>query len=375
MGAEQKNAAGRSLAPWCIRHRFEAGSPVALVFNPNSRLGPRARICKEGSPTMKDSNTADAQSNGLFWGVDVASDKLDLGCHDEAEVVSFENSADGIGQLVEHVQHEPLTLLVVEATGGYETLLVKELAKAGLAVVVINPRQLRAFATAVGELAKTDAIDARLIARFAHDVRPAVRPLPTEKQRFFADLAARRRQLIGLRTAERNRRRQAGRSELLASIDAILLVLDEQITRLENRLAELIASDPQWQQRDEIIQSVAGLAAVTSHTLIADLPELGQLNHKQLTKLVGIAPLCRDSGKMRGRRAIAGGRRTVRTALYMAAVNAKRWNPPIRACYERLRAAGKSYKVAITACMRKMLVLLNALVRNNSLWRNPAMNT
>ena len=213
MGAEQKNATGRSLTPWCVRHRFEAGSPVALVFNPNSRLGIKARICKEGSPTMKDSNTTDSQSNGLFWGVDVASEKLDLACHEEsrhdgAEVVSFENSADGIERLLVEVQQQPLALIVVEATGGYEVPAAGGAGEAGLPVVRINPRQLRAFGTAVGELAKTDTIDARLIARFAHDVRPAVRPLTTKEQRFFADLAARRRQLVAFRTAERNRRRK-----------------------------------------------------------------------------------------------------------------------------------------------------------------------
>ena len=318
-------------------------------------------------------HSTDAQSSGPCWGVDVASDKLDLACHGVEQVVTFENSAAAIERLVAEV--EDAALVVVEATGGYERLLVTALADAGLPVVVINPRQLRAFAIAVGELAKTDAIDARMIARFAHDVGPQVRPLAPQKQRFFADLAARRRQLIGLRTAERNRRRQAAQAELLASIDAVLAVLDQQITRLDEQLAELITLDQAWQQRDQIIQSVQGVAAVTSHTLIADLPELGQLNHKQITKLVGIAPVCRDSGKMRGRRAIAGGRGSVRTALYMAAVNAKRWNPQIRAFYERLRLAGKSYKVAITACMRKLLVILNALVRNNTPWRNPAMNS
>ena len=353
---------------------FEAGSPVALVFNPNSRLGFKARICKEGSPTMNDSITTDVPSNGLFWGVDVAAEKLDLARHDQAEVVSFENSANGIARLVEHVQQQSLTLLVVEATGGYEVPLVAALAEAELPVVRINPRQLRAFATAVGQLAKTDTIDARLIARFARDVRPAVRPLPTPVQRFFADLAARRRQLVALRTAERNRRKKACHAELFATIDAVLAVIDEQIAGLDRQLAQLIATEPQWQQRDRILQSVTGVAAVTSHVLLADLPELGQLEHKQIAKLVGVAPLNRDSGKLRGRRTIVAGRRTVRTALYMAALTAARWNTPIRLFYQRLRQAGKPFKVAITACMRKLLTILNALVRDNTPWRKTAMN-
>jgi len=321
---------------------------------------------------MNDSNTTDSRSNGLFWGVDVASTKLDLACHDEAEVVSFENSADGIGQLVKHVRHEPLALLVVEATGGYEVPLVATLQEAGLPVVRINPRQLRAFATAVGELAKTDTIDARLIARFAHDVRPALRPLASKEQRFFASLAARRRQLVALRTAERNRRKKVAEPQLHASIDA---VLEEQIAHLDRQLAELIAADPEQRQRDRILQSVAGVATVTSHVLLADLPELGQLEHKQIAKLVGVAPLNRDSGKFRGRRTIVAGRRSVRTALYMASITATRFNPQIRQFYQRLRQAGKPFKVAITACMRKLLTILNARIRDNTTWRKNTMNT
>src|SRR6185312_9878518 len=220
---------------------------------------------------MKDSNTTESRSNGCFWGVDVASDKLDLGCHGQTKVLTFENSAEGLEQLVCSVRKHITALIVVEATGGYEARLVVALAEAGLPVALINPRQLRAFATAVGELAKTDAIDARIIARFAHDVRPEVRPIAGENQRFFADLAARRRQLIELRTAELNRRQQTKRAALIASIDAVLAVLKEQIAAVERRVAELIASDDRWRERDQILQSVSGVAAATSHTLVADL--------------------------------------------------------------------------------------------------------
>jgi transposase len=324
---------------------------------------------------MKDSITTRVRSNGSFWGVDVASDKLDLGCHGRAKVITVENSAGGIDELVSTVCAAGAALIVVEATGGYETALVTALAETGLPVVLVNPRQLRAYATAVGELAKTDAIDARIIARFAHDVRPEVRPVAGENQRFFSDLAARRRQLIELRTAELNRRQQTTRAELLASIDVVLATLAQQIVDVERQLADLIANDDGWQQRDRILQSVSGVAAATSHALIADLPELGQLDHKQIAKLVGVAPLNRDSGKLRGRRAIFGGRSTVRAALYMAAFNAMRCNPQIRTFYLRLRQAGKCYRVAITACMRKLLTILNALVRDNIPWRKPVMNT
>jgi transposase len=202
-----------------------------------------------------------------------------------------------------------------------------------------------------------------------------VRPVAGENQRFFADLAARRRQLIELRTSELNRRQQTQRAELIASIDAVLELLKEQIATLDKQLAELIAGDDEWRQRDQILQSVSGVAAATSHALIADLPELGQLDHKQIAKLVGVAPLNRDSGKFRGRRAIFGGRSTVRAALYMAAFNAMRCNAQIRGFYHRQRQAGKCYRVAITACMRKLLTVLNALVRDNVTWRKPEMTT
>ena len=326
---------------------------------------------------MKQNSTAAnaPAPDAAWWGVDVASAKLDLACYGSTHVQSFENSPDGIQQLLDHVRQRPAATLVVEATGGYETALVVALAEAGLPVVLINPRQLRAFATAVGELAKTDAIDARIIARFAHDVHPEVRTLPAEKQRFFADLAARRRQLIALRTAELNRRKQTQRAELLASLEAVLDVLHKQIETLDEQLSQIIASDDQWRQRNEILQSVDGVGPATSHSLIADLPELGQLDHKQISKLVGVAPLNRDSGKFRGKRAITGGRGTVRCALYMAAFNAIRCNPQLQDFYKRLRAAGKPFKLAITACMRKLLTILNALVRDNVPWRKPAMPT
>jgi transposase len=316
-----------------------------------------------------------SQSNSLFWGVDVASNKLDVGCYGVSEVRTFDNTPAGVAELLEWVTAQPLALLVIEATGGYETNLVVQADNAGLPVVLANPRQLRSFATAIGELAKTDAIDARIIARFAHDVRPELRPFPTENQRFFADLAARRRQLIELRTAEKNRRQQTLRPQLRVSIDAVIEVIDAQITALEKQLAELIATNSQWQQRDQILQSVAGIAAATSHILIADLPELGRLSHKQISKLVGVAPLNRDSGKFRGRRTVWGGRSDVRAALYMAAFNAIRCNNQIRTFYQRLRQAGKCYKVAITACMRKLLTILNALVRDDATWRKPTMTT
>jgi transposase len=310
-------------------------------------------------------------SSPRWWGVDVASQKLDLGCCGVHEVETFENSAVGIQQLLARVVAAPVAQVVVEATGGYETALVIRLHEAGVPVVVINPRQLRAFATAVGELAKTDRIDARMIARFGRDVRPEIRPIPAEKQRLLADLSARRQQLLELRTAEANRRKQAARRELQDSIDAVLKVLDEQLADIDRQAAELLQMDPAWQQLDRLLQSVKGVGPATSLALVADLPELGRLDHKQIAKLVGVAPLNRDSGKHRGRRMVVGGRAAVRSALYMAVFNGLRCNPQIRAFYDRLRHAGKPFKVAVTACMRKLLTILNAMVRDRVSWINP----
>ncbi len=307
------------------------------------------------------------------WGVDVAAAKLDLAGYQSNIQESFDNSDDGIPQLVARLSLQPVERIVVEATGGYETPLVVALADAGLPVVVINPRQVRAFASALGQLAKTDRIDAQLLARYAHDLQPPIRQIPAEKQRLFADLAARRRQLLDLRTAELNRQQQTRQDEVQASLTAVLRVLDEQLAAVQQRLAELIAHDDEWRQRDEILQSVDGVGPATSHALIADLPELGQLEHKQLAKLVGVAPLNRDSGQFRGKRTIVGGRGTVRTALYMAAFNAIRCNARLRAFYQRLRAAGKPYRVALTACMHKLLTILNALVRDRVPWRKITM--
>lgn len=312
-------------------------------------------------------------SSSVYWGVDVASAKLDLARYGTTKIQTFKNTSSGIEDLLQVVREQSTPIIAVEATGGYEIPLVIALTEAGVTVLVINPRQIRAFATAVGELAKTDAIDARMIARYANDVRPEPRPIPSKKQRLFSDLATRRQQLIELRTAESNRHTQTREPELQASLDAIIAAIDEQIEVIANRLKELIANDEDWTKRDKILQSVAGVGPATSHTLIAELPELGTLEHRQIAKLVGVAPLNRDSGKLRGRRMIAAGRGTVRSALYMAAFTGVRCNPQIRTFFQRLRSAGKPYKVALTASMHKLLTILNAMVRNNSHWRKPAI--
>jgi len=244
------------------------------------------------------------------------------------------------------------------------------LVAAQIPLAVVNPRQIRDFARATGQLAKTDALDARAIAGFAAKVQPEVRPVPDEQARALGELVTRRRQLIDMMTAERNRRRQLTSVRLLKSVDRLLAVLQKELFELDHELGDGIRGTPAWRERDELLQSVPGIGNIVARTLIADLPELGRLDRKQIAALVGVAPLNRDSGKMRGRRTTWGGRAKVRCVLYMAALVASRRNPVLKAFYQRLLGAGKAKKLALTAVMRKLLTILNAIVRDNKKWQN-----
>ena len=261
-------------------------------------------------------------------------------------------------------------LVVVEATGGYERLLVADLLDAGHLVAVVNPRQVRDFAKALGILAKTDRIDAAVIARFGQQVEP--RPLAEvhEKQGELDQLVTRRRQLVVLRTAEKNRFTMAHSKPVKRSLQLVIDTLNKEIKRIEKEILALVESDDQWQGKADILSSVPGVGNVTAAMLIAEFLELGQINRQQAAALAGLAPFNRDSGKFKGKRSISGGRRTVRTALYMAALSAKTHNPLIRKFAERLKAEGKLPKVILTACMRKLLVILNTMLKTNTLW-NP----
>jgi len=274
----------------------------------------------------------------------------------------------GIRELVARCQGLTPTLIVLEATGGYEAAVVAALATAGLPIVVANPRQVRDFAKATGQLAKTDAIDAQVLALFAERVRPEPRPLPDEAAQALEALLTRRRQLVEMLTAERNR--------LLIARPAVRRDLQQHIRFLERRLREAdddlhtaVKASPLWRVKDDLLQSVPGVGRVVSLTLLAELPELGRLSHKEIAALVGVAPLNRDSGTLRGKRLVYGGRAPVRAVLYMAALVASKCNPVIRTFYLRLRAAGKPAKVALTACMRKLLVILNAMARSGRAWQ------
>lgn len=303
----------------------------------------------------------------LFVGIDVAKAELVVALGPSRDLLAVPNDESGIRQVLEHLQAASPALIVLEATGGYETAAVAALAAAGLPVVVANPRQVRAFAKAMGILAKTDNIDAHVLALFAERVRPPIRPLPDEALRMLDALLTRRRQLIEMLVAERNR--------LAHALPPVEKSLKQQIRWLERRLADVdsdmdqaIQQSPVWRAKEDLLRSVPGVGPVVSRTLLADLPELGALNRKQIAALVGVAPLAKDSGTLRGKRMVWGGRAPVRAVLYMGALIASRHNPVIRDFYQRLVAAGKPKKVALTACMRKLLVILNTMVRNNTRW-------
>jgi transposase len=307
----------------------------------------------------------------MVVGIDVAKAELVVSIRPSMERFTVANEACGVHTLIERLRAVTPTLIVLEATGGYELLGVAALAAAGLPVVVVNPRQVRDFAKATGQLAKTDRIDADLLARFADVVRPAVRAIPDADARELDALLARRRQLLEMLQAERNRRLQVfgkGHRHVKKSLAAHITYLEREIRITDTDLGEMIKRSPVWRERDELLQSVPGVGPVLSRTLLAELPELGRLSRRQIAKLVGVAPLSRDSGTMRGRRFVQGGRTTVRAVLYMAALVATKRNAVIRAFYQRLVAAGKPKKLALVACMRKLLTILNVMVRTAQRW-------
>ena len=306
-------------------------------------------------------------STPVFVGIDVSKDQLDVALRPSAERWAVANDDAGIATLVDRLGALTPALIVLEATGGLELPLTGALA-VGLPVVVVNPRQVRDFAKATGKLAKTDALDAAVLAQFAEAVRPALRPLPDAALQALSALLARRRQLLEMRTAEQNRLGMA-RPPVRKGIRAHIAWLDRHLAQTDNDLARAIRESPVWREKDDLLQSAPGVGPGLARTLLADLPELGTLNRKQIAALVGVAPLNRDSGTLRGRRSVWGGRAHVRAALYMSALAATRYNPVIRAFYQRLCAAGKAKKVALTACMHKLLGILNSMVKHRTPWR------
>ena len=299
----------------------------------------------------------------MFVGIDVGKYFVDLAVDGNNEVARYKNDDEGIDKIVKALAGRPIGLVVLEASGGYERQVLASLLGAGIPAVAVNPRQVRNFAQALGKLEKTDQIDARVLARFAAAVRPEVRPrVPAELDEVLQWLT-RRRQLVEMLVAEKNRAQQA-RGGVLANIRQHIEWLKKCVRDTENDLKHLLKDAPEWNAKVELLDDQKGIGKLSALTLIASLPELGTLNRKQIAKLVGIAPLSRDSGTLRGRRTCWGGRPEVRACLYMATLSAIRHHPQIKAFYKRLRAAGKLAKVAIVACMRKYLTVLNALTRD-----------
>jgi transposase len=307
-----------------------------------------------------------------FVGIDVSKARLDVHVLPAGAAFAVANDPDGIADLVGRLTPLGCGGIVLEATGGLEVPALAALAAAGLPVSAVNPRQARDFAKACGRLAKTDAVDAHTLALFADRLPPPIRRLPDDQTQALRALLARRRQLLEMRVAEQNRLASARGAAVRRDITAHITWLTRRGGALDADLAAAIQASPVWRAKDDLLRGVPGVGPVVARTLLADLPELGTLSGKQIAALVGLAPVARDSGTRRGKRHIAGGRAAVRSALYLAALSAARYNPPLRAVRDRLRAAGKAAKVVLVAVARKLLVLLNAMIRDGQPW-NPEL--
>lgn len=302
-----------------------------------------------------------------FVGIDVSKAQLDVAVRPSGETWAVPQDEAGLTRLVARLRTLGPTLIVLEATGGLEVAVAGALAAAPLPVVVVNPRQVRDFARATGTLAKTDRLDAQILAQFAEAVRPAPRPLPDEQAQELSALLQRRRQLVEMLTAEKNRLAMASR-RIRPQLQAHIEWLQRQVRQFDDDLRALVRASPLWREKDDLLRSAPGVGPVLATTLVAALPELGTLTRQQIAALVGVAPLNRDSGTLRGRRTVWGGRAHVRAVLYMGTLVAVRHNPALAAFHQRLRAAGKAPKVALTACMRKLLTMLNAMLKHRTRW-------
>ena len=310
-------------------------------------------------------------SSNSYVGMDVSLDQLDVHVLPLDEGFAVGNDPDAVARLVKRLRAMRPRRIVCEATGRCERHLVAAATAAGLPLVVVNPHRARCFARALGLVAKTDSLDAAVLARFAAQAMPALRPLPSPARTALRDLVARRRQLLKMRTAELNRRCRTDDPAIRQSLANVWAVLQAEVGEVEKRIDELIVADPALARRRDLVDSAPGLAATGARVLVAELPELGRLNRGQIATLVGLAPLNCDSGQVRGQRHIQGGRAAVRLILYMAALTASRSDPTMRAFYQRLRQAGKPAKVALVACARKLLIILNIMLRDNQPWKAP----
>jgi transposase len=308
--------------------------------------------------------------DNITVGIDVSKDRLDVAVRPSGEAFTVERNAAGLDRLAARLTELSPHVVALEATGGFETIAVAALAAAALPVVVVNPAQIRAFAKAIGQRAKTDPIDAAVIAHFAEATNPEPRPLPDAATRLLADLVARRRQIVAMIGVERQREKRVSVPHLHKSIVRLIRVLEKELASLDANIGDAVRGSPAWREKEDLLASVPGIGPTIARTLIAELPELGRLDRKQIAALAGLAPFTRQSGQWRGRSFIGGGRTAVRTALFMGAMVAKRCNPVLKAFFDRLVAAGKPKMVALIAVARKLLTILNAILRDKRTWQN-----
>ena len=314
------------------------------------------------------------KSNTICFGIDVALATLDVAVSSAGELETLSNDPHGHQKLIDMLQKHNDVTVCLEATGGIERRLVETLGQRGVAVSIVNPRQIRDFARAAGQLAKTDAIDARIIALYAERMQPRISVLPNKTRQKLKDLTSRRRQLAATLVQEKNRLARAHDREVRTMIEQLIAYLDRQMQRLETKINALIEADGQLARRADLLQSVPGIGAATAAVLVAELPELGSLNRQQIARLVGVAPTNRDSGTLRGKRTTGGGRTQIRKALYMPTIVAKTHNPAIKRFYDRLVDTGKPKLVALIAAMRKLLTILNAICKSQQPWKTTAQN-
>lgn len=340
----------------------ERGSASVVPSNPNSRLGRRAKY--SASPIAQGRDKMDA----TVVGIDVSKDRLDVCVWPQDEAFEVARDAEGLDALVAHLRPLGVATVAVEATGGFETVVAASLAAAALPVVVVNPAQVRAFAKALGNRAKTDPIDALVIARFVEATKPEVRPLVDEATRLLADLVTRRRQIIAMIVAERQREKRLTAKRLRKSVKRLLAALQKELSEVDAEIEETVRGTPAWREKEDLLASVPGVGPTIARTMIAELPELGTLDRRQIAALAGLAPFTRQSGQWRGRSFISGGRAAVRSALFMDAMTAAK-NPTLKAFRDKLVAAGKPKMVALITVARKLLTTLNAILREKSPWR------
>lgn len=307
--------------------------------------------------------------DAIFVGVDVSKDRLDVHVRPTGEAFHVARNGAGVDELIARLTAFAPALIALEATGGFETIVAAGLAGANLPVVVVNPAQVRHFAKALGKRAKTDPIDAAAIARFAEATRPTPRPLADEMTQALADLVARRRQIVDIVAAESQRERATANKRMLKSIARVKKALEKELDDINAQIEDHIRGSPAWMEKQDLLKGVPGVGDVTARTLLAEMPELGALDRRAIAALAGLAPWTRQSGQWRGKSMIGGGRASVRTALYMAALSAARCNPPLAAFHAKLLAAGKSRKVALVAVARKLLTTLNAMIRDKAKWQ------